>query len=154
MLRVICKSAYPFVGQRTCPAIVVACSQFGYQRGLSKLLKALGYNTADEVKVPGGIKMLTKDGPGRGMMRPWLKFLCKEHCAGYIVLVAHSLKCAAYVKDGEEFPDPQQEKIFHEQELKAARELIKASIKDSRVLLVYANAGENGRPRVEFIEIT
>ena len=115
-------------------AVVVACPDARFDLVLRKLLKRLGLQHPDIIRVVGGPKALSSGSePERVFVLDQLRASGRLHNAHRVLLVAHS-DCGAYGGLHACFEgDPHREKVFHEGELSRATLAISASLGNWRI---------------------
>lgn len=106
--------------------VVVSCMDFRFRRRLlDAMMKDLGVDECDEIKLAGGAKNIAspnKSGRFESVLDD-LMLAVKKHGARRIVLLTHQ-NCGKYVEANYVFTDPDTERIFHERELRLAGDIL------------------------------
>ena len=73
---------------------------------------------------PGGVKSLLGSDQDRNYVLSKIETARKVHPFGRILLINHS-QCGAYRMAGMEFSNPEEEEVFHRQEMEKAAEILR-----------------------------
>jgi len=132
------------MAENICESLVIHCSDWRLEPGLSVWLKQAGLEQAsfDRLAENGGIKQLTQpdNDTERGLFLKQIEASLEQHEPNNIIIVSHE-DCSAYGGSGK-FSNAASEQSFHESELRQAAELLRVHHPSLEVLLYYAKLEE------------
>jgi carbonic anhydrase len=117
-----------------CDAAVVWCFDDRFQTAFSKLLKRIGMNRLDPIKIAGGAKQLAspKQESDRQFILEQIQASKRLHATKLVILMVHS-DCGAYGGLSAFNNDPRREATHHEQELQIAAQYVYKHVPDVAV---------------------
>jgi carbonic anhydrase len=123
-------------GKHSCETIVIACSDFRFNKEIVKHLPEVGVSAFDLICFPGASKMVV-DRDTLPAARKAIKVLRGAHGTEKVVIVDH-YNCGAYAEETKDLGgDLAKEKKFHLQKMNEARKQLSADFPGLRVVLAY-----------------
>lgn len=148
--KAICRLPFRHEGIHICDYLISSCSDFRFEKGINKLLRVLGIEESDGIKIPGGIKAVN-DPATEEYIRGKIGLLIEAHGTKNFLGINHS-NCGDYAKFGFAFTDFDEEQSFHFAELRKAKAKINRWFPGLNVHLIYARISKNKR-HIEFVEV-
>ncbi len=147
------KVEFKYKDIHSCDAVVLACIDFRFWRETMQFVEEeLGIKSYDFPKLPGAAKAINECvGDGEVPMK-CIGVPCDLHHVSKIVIVNHA-DCGAYGGSAKFKGDIEAEQLFHEGELRRAREKILKFYPGKEIILAYAKLVDE-EENIEFIKIT
>lgn len=117
-----------------CKNVVVICMDFRFRQDLQNLLGRAGFSDFDLIALPGASKAIIDD-ESRNIVFGAIDISAEKHHAKRIIVVDH-IDCGAYGGSGK-FAGESEEKEFHAEQLKKAKEILKEKYPLLEVVTLY-----------------
>lgn len=134
-------------------AVVHGCMDFRFMSGiLDAIFETFGlrWGDYDPVLLAGGAKNISspdEEGEQKVVLKS-IRIAVEKHYAGRIVLLTHQ-NCGAYELAGHTFTNPDEERAFHEKELRLAGDIMFRHFPQAQIQLGYVYVDGNDTVRID-----
>lgn len=143
------KTSFKFKDIHQCDAVVLTCIDFRFWRETLEFVEGeLGIKTFDFPSLPGSAKTVNECMNKGDLAFKCISVPCELHHAKKIVIVNHE-DCGAY-GGSSKFETREEEQLFHEGELKKAKDKLIDKYPDKEYILAYARLTDD-KENVEFL---